>query len=143
MANSNFEQWVLNVAKVPQQVLDDPEVKKQLTPLLAQVNAASTQNNPAQLTKAVAEYLTVAEAGVAYVHDRAAGRSPTVGTTVRQASNRAGRVGRTPDDAAARLGISPGALASIRSKIPANTQVRATNNDVVNNLLMAAGISLL
>jgi hypothetical protein len=141
MANSNFEQWVLNVAKVPQQVLDDPEVKKQLTPLLAQVNAASTQNNPAQLTKAVAEYLTVAEAGAAYVHDRAAGRAPTVGTTARQTSNR--HIGRTPDDAAARLGISPGALASIRSKIPANTQVRATNNDVVNNLLMAAGISLL
>ena len=140
MANSNFEQWVLNIAKVPQQVLDDPEVKKQLTPLLAQVNAASTQNNPAQLTKAVAEYLTVAEAGIAYVHDRSAGRAPSVGTSSRQASN--GRTGRSPDDAAARLGISPRALALIRSKIPANTQVRATNNDVVNNLLIAAGISL-
>ena len=129
---SNFTNWVTNTVKIPKDILTNNEVKTQLVPFLANVVTAAGKNNPAEISKAVAEYLMVALAGVAYINDlknhSATSTQQNIATSTQQ--NIATKVGIDPTTIAraqTQLGIRPG------------MQVKQTGNSAADNLLKAFG----
>ena len=121
---SNFTNWVTNTVKIPKDILTNNEVKTQLVPFLANVVTAAGKNNPAEISKAVAEYLMVAMAGVAYINDR---KNHSATSTQQNIATKVGIDPTTIARAQTQLGIRPG------------MQVKQTGNSAADNLLKAFG----